>query len=1400
MRKFLNKIIIFTLTFALLLSSVGNISALAQIQKENGELNVSVTVKERNGIFVKDFFFRRGIALEEGLVYNTEEVCIKENGSIIPSAAEATERYEDGSIRWLLVSAKMDLKPNELKNLTVTNGKYDGSGTAIEEDSNSIRVRTDRLCVTANTGGVTSIIWDGKEMLNNNPINLYAIIEGVTHYMRASEVTVLKDTASYKKLKLKGFIADGLEGEMYVTVADNASGVHIEHRHHFYEQITVQSMGIIVGEKYSGTEVGKVINEDYLDLGSMQLSSYENTRFNNAVCDPTLTGYVIEEDRVLFAPLIHKASFKWADGASRTMHLHINFINSSKEYAKTLSLPPSVKVDAEQYKKGGQIKTTDQNILLKQAVETVKHSYKKSVRKLAAGALCSDADIQLNKGTPGVSSGGDVEYNLGMGYMLTGDEEVYRHMVDLSEARADLAVYKGSKADVIGCVRTHLFSTFSDNSAFHNHGYYSDEGGMYMTYMLSGNEYVGEMFELAVEKTMKDMYVKTGNGGRGPVVTYWQDRATNPNGNTSYADFMEARGMIRARTMYLASRYFHDDRYRQTAYDIVKWAINCQESFGGFNQVYWNNGMKYYLTTPDRPNEPYLPFKDYTMLYGFRGINQLLDWEVDEDTLGLVCRVADYLCSHYERFGPFLMQPNSDIELTAYDETGGRRTSAVTTLLALDVICSAYEHTKNERYFEAICAFTEELFCITIDGWALGPAPTKGDGTGETTPDGQRSVSILRTVDDLSVIFKENRDRLKEMGYESLYVAFTEDTKVADDAVVNVKHPHVTQNVYESSEGKVLFLSNNSTELKSYTEGWDRDIEARFDENKLWQGANNAVELNSSVTLEKFLEHKDRIIALQRPICVEEIEGKANINIDTYKEDEITLTLSGDFEIALNFENGLFPINDNTGYSVVINKEKDASLKMTIKPGGEEKAKDGVITVKLNGNGQRVGTVGTRVLALYQLDNFDNDAPISGNKLSKVIKQAFNQEVTFNEEYPSWNSFAKEFIGAAAANNSTFFDEVGIHTVIDGNYSRSISDEEAVKYAAEALDIVYESEGLASDVYLAKKGLYGTDISWVSEREDILSTEGVITRRNIDCEKITMTATVTRGVASVEKKITIPLEKPVAPPMVASGDFGESTKNALVPQTGTCEFTFDVRVNRDYTDTIIFLSSSKVPVTAVAGQGYLVRFAPKKKKSSDDYYPIDTRDGAAFYVKNPAYYKAGDLFHFRLVVRLDEQTYDAYVTPDGGEEIVLGENMKPRATATAIYEIDQINVWGGNAEAVTISNIKHADYAKESAVNVMISDDSGNLYDPYASLDSFVLPALSKKGNLINWQTVNSNVLRYGSGVRVRIGVESIKPENQDITQALQTVRMLEKGISGEDSVTATSLTRILSVISRQSR
>ena len=93
------------LTITILISFNQMIYADGEYTGANKNIDIPVTVKEQNGVAVKDYFFRRGVAIEKGKLYSTDNICITENGKEISSSAEVLQKHSDGSVAWLLISA-----------------------------------------------------------------------------------------------------------------------------------------------------------------------------------------------------------------------------------------------------------------------------------------------------------------------------------------------------------------------------------------------------------------------------------------------------------------------------------------------------------------------------------------------------------------------------------------------------------------------------------------------------------------------------------------------------------------------------------------------------------------------------------------------------------------------------------------------------------------------------------------------------------------------------------------------------------------------------------------------------------------------------------------------------------------------------------------------------------------------------------------------------------------------------------------------------------------------------------------------------------------------------------------------------------------------------------------------
>ena len=71
---------------------------------------------------------------------------------------------------------------------------------------------------------------------------------------------------------------------------------------------------------------------------------------------------------------------------------------------------------------------------------------------------------------------------------------------------------------------------------------------------------------------------------------------------------------------------------------------------------------------------------------------------------------------------------------------------------------------------------------------------------------------------------------------------------------------------------------------------------------------------------------------------------------------------------------------------------------------------------------------------------------------------------------------------------------------------------------------------------------------------------------------------------------------------------------------------------------------------------------------------LDARNGAEYQAASAVPYTAGTSYHFRLVVRVPQHTYDIFVTPANGAEQVIGTNFAFRAEQAGVTALDTLAV------------------------------------------------------------------------------------------------------------------------------
>lgn len=1384
--KIHNKIISIALIMILILSQtiVSTATDISSVKQENsnGIVNIPISVKEQNGLAVEDYFFRRGIAIEKGLLYSADNICLTENGKVIPSTAEITERHpEDGSISWLLVSAITDLKPNELKQLYVVNGEHSKGKIQYKKDDFNMYVSSDNIDMTFGYGGIESLKYRGKEQLNGIPINMRIIVSGETYFLGISEMSVLRHTDTYSKFKLKGKFRDEVEGEMYVTLAEGGTRIEIEHRLNVKVEnfLMIESVGLTVGAGYPGGEIGKVYNADYIDLGNMKLASNDYTRFRGSTGDPADVGYIIGDKTVTFAPIVNKKEFKFWDGVSRTAHLTICFNDKADEWAKTISNPPVVKIDPMQFVKAGLIMTTDTGALIDQTIESFKFGHGTTIGSFLVGGVPPDTDLRRRKAAKVDSMSGETGYNIGFAYMQTGDGELYKIINDFAETWADISVYTGQwpQIDGQGRARCNLWGQLGSQGYFQSHGYYSDEASLYMGYILSGNEYFYEIFKRGMETTLIAM-ARNEKAGPGPVTNWYWASSDGRHEPPYTSDYAEVRGLIRCKTLYNAYRLFEDERYLKAAYELVDWAEFYQEPEG-----FWYNAYHHDGTTWKDMNLTWSK-QNYIMLYGYRGVTELIyldsNEKVKEQIKKITLKFADFLCDEGENYGAVLMHPTGDPKIDGNGDHS-RGSSTMTNQLALDVLCTAYELGSDDRHLEWLLKYLEYLLASESGGIGMHIAAQEGFMARGVAPDSIRGSATLKASDNLNILFREHGKKIEEMGYGHLNLLFGDGAKRFDDAEqLKYEYPYVTHSIYGKGNEKALYVANNYTE----TGEWEKNVQLVINENRLWKDMKNVISDSNKIMLEQYMKQYDYAVAKQIPVSVNELIGTAKANVTEYSKDKIEILFNGDFEMNLKIENGTFEIKDGEKYDVNISTSAKG-VKLIISAGGSQATVNNTLYLKFDSNGKKLATIGASKLTKAGLDITKLDTALTNQQLAEVMHKTFGTKITAESKLPTWAEFAPIATDIIHAYDEEIFEKSGILKKIVVTPKTVQSDEEAVKLAANALNPEYDGAELAANLFLPKESLYGTKVTWQSSDENVLTSEGILNRRNVETKTITLTATVSKNNASRTREFVIPLKQKGGINYITGQDFTVN-EHKLVPQYGTFEITLSASPNENNIDSFIALGSSETNTDALRGTPYGVRFAVSGC--------IDAINDTWYYADNEIPYEKGKVYNFRFVIRLEDNTYDVYVTPEGGSEILVGKNYKGRYTIVpSVTVVDRLWLWSAVTNSYRFIDISIYDYVADKAKNNYLYNEDNLMFGIYDTNSNLKLSQISENGQLINWTKHQSSIKINNCRTDIYLGEEGINTTTSSLTDILKKAKLLDETVKDTDFVTPATLSRIIS-------
>jgi hypothetical protein len=138
---------------------------------------------------------------------------------------------------------------------------------------------------------------------------------------------------------------------------------------------------------------------------------------------------------------------------------------------------------------------------------------------------------------------------------------------------------------------------------------------------------------------------------------------------------------------------------------------------------------------------------------------------------------------------------------------------------------------------------------------------------------------------------------------------------------------------------------------------------------------------------------------------------------------------------------------------------------------------------------------------------------------------------------------------------------------------------------------------------------------------------------------------------------------------------GSWQNHAITNQTGSFSAEFDARPTQANSDAVIGLSNGAAD--AYTDLAAIVRFS--------DANQIDAINGGSYASSSSLTYNSNTTYHFKLTASLASRTYDAYVTPQGGQQTQIAQGYAFRSDQSAV---SNLNNWASFAETggVTVSN------------------------------------------------------------------------------------------------------------------
>lgn len=863
MNKKLRCILSLILVFSLVLPC--NLTGFAQ-KTSSDTFMYAISVSERNAIEVKHHMVKRGIPLLEGQVMPEDNFVAVDSatGETLPVYTKALEKYEDGSVSWLLVSFFLDLNANEKRDFTlkrVEKTQFNGSDIKVAESEDSITVSNGLLNITVDKGGLNSIVYKNSNLLSGNGTNAFYSVIGAERINGVGEsVEVYENTPNYVTIKAVTAFNGGMSVEQLYTVYRNSGRIGNQQRFILSDgelsgYIFVDSIGqeLLLTNDFTSFTNGGVdhfqISADVTLSRGNSVSAYspeknatiaivsrDVNKFSGVAGNlGVANGFVTDKKNktLTFAPLVYRtggpANYKWYDGIGRTFHSDIilsdgdNTVNYENEFLN-IDNPPYVHVDPQRYVDTGWLGSTETTSVMDRNHNAMIELYN-DVRlgRLDTGSLTYES--AANGMVKGIAQRpAKIEYHAWYGQWLYDDSDYYDIIAESCETYADICIYRGANSLERGAGRYRNY--FDDRMQFENwQCYYTTPDGMYLGYLMTGNEYLKDTiklhydYALAVSLIAKDrianMEQKYGKALLEPG-TFEEAKPIEggfqilgetlyytPDDKISVISNSAVRFANHARSAYFVYRLFEDTKYLGITKGYIDWLDYYQMPNGRFSSAYDFNGSPRFMDNDTK----HIVTSNYIILYGLRAVNDLYRLTDEDDAIykivdrakirKILVSLSDWFIEDMSPAGELWSM--SDPETAAID---GSRGITAGYSYGAEILYTAYQETKDIKYLEAFCRMqrADKAF-LEKDGFM-----------GEVHAEPYKLVQMGTFY---IPFFRENEELIRDLGYGDLVDIFLYGSDMVDDEfkALNPNTP-VTGNIWTNGTEKTIYLgySNNGAD------------------------------------------------------------------------------------------------------------------------------------------------------------------------------------------------------------------------------------------------------------------------------------------------------------------------------------------------------------------------------------------------------------------------------------------------------------------------------------------------------------------------------------------------------------------------------------------------------------